>query len=255
MDLTPFISVIMPALNEGQNIDGAIKDTLASFDRYSINGELLIINDGSTDDTAVKIQAWKEQDSRVRSLDHATPQGIGAAFWDGVDNALGQNVVMLPGDNENDPDEIFQYAGLLDKVDIVIPFLYNREARSLMRNVLSMLYRQIISMTFTTNFNYTNGTILYRRSLLNKLPFRSRGFFFQTDILVRLAKAGYLFAEVPYRIDQRHSGKSKAVSFPSFIHVVKGYINLINDIYFKKNEPTDYVENSATRRRKNGSRL
>jgi len=255
MGQTPYISVIMPSLNEEENIDGAIEDTLASFDSFAIDGELLIVNDGSTDATPVRIQEWMTKDSRISRLDHATPQGIGAAFWDGVDNAKGLNVVMLPGDNENDPDEIFQYVELLDKVDIVIPFLYNKETRSVFRNILSMIYRQIICTTFGINFNYTNGTILYRTSILKELPFRSSGFFFQTDILVRLAKKGYLFAEVPYKINQRDTGKSKAVSFPSLIQVIKGYLNLTRGIYCKKTEPVEYAEDSATFQRKNKTRL
>lgn len=250
MSQAPYLSIVMPALNEEKNIDGAIKDTLQSIDRYGIDGELVVVNDGSTDSTPDRIREWMDKDSRVRTINHSSPQGIGAAFWDGVDHANGINVVMLPGDNENDPDEIFQYVELLDKVDIVIPFLYNREARSIFRNILSLLYRQIISTTFTINFNYTNGTILYRKDLLKALPFRSHSFFFQTDILVRLAKAGYLFAEVPYRVDQRDTGESKAVSFPSLVQVAKGYINLIRDIYFKKTLSVEYVEGSATYRRK-----
>lgn len=254
MDQTPYLSIIMPALNEEENIGGAIGDTLASLDRYDLDGELVVVNDGSTDATRNHIQQWIDKDSRVRCIDHDTPQGIGAAFWDGVDHAHGQNVVMLPGDNENDPDEIFQYAQLLDKVDIVIPFLYNRNERSIFRNILSMLYRQIICTTFLINFNYTNGTILYRKSLLETLPFRSHSFFFQTDILVRLAKAGYLFAEVPYRVNQRETGESKAVSFPSLLQVIKGYATLVHDIYFKKTPDSDYTDNSATRRRRDEAR-
>ena len=54
--------------------------------------------------------------------------------------------------------------------------------------------------------------------------------FFQTDILVRAVKGGYLFAEVPYRLGARSSGVSKAVSFPSFMQVVKGYLRLVRDM-------------------------
>ena len=88
-------------------------------------------------------------------------------------------VTMLPGDNENDPWEILRYRRLLEHVDIVIPFVFNKEVRSVFRNALSFIYRFIINTTFLVNFNYTNGTVLYRKSILKELYYRSTGFSFK----------------------------------------------------------------------------
>lgn len=244
------ISVLMPALNEAKNIEAAITNTLAAFDSTGINGELIVINDGSTDDTPAFMCKAAAANKRVLLLDHKTPQGIGASFWDGVDKASGDVVVLLPGDNENDPWEIFRYYRLLEHVDVVIPFLYNKEVRSLFRNALSLAYRFIINTTFLVYFNYTNGTVLYRKSILKELPCRSTGFFFQTDILIRLVKGGYLFAEVPYRLGLRKSGVSKAVSFPSLLQVIKGYSRLVKDQYLKKHAAVSYTEDSQTLKRR-----
>lgn len=222
----------MPALNEEKSIQAAMTDVLAAYDRMDIIGEVLVINDGSTDRTPDLVRAFMEKDSRVRLVTHRRPHGIGSSFWKGVGCAHGEVVVMLPGDNENDPLEIFRYYKLLEHVDIVIPFIFNKEVRSLFRNALSFAYRFVINTTFRVNFNYTNGTILYRKSVLKELQYHSRSFFFQTDILVRLAKKGYLFAEVPYRLDMRAEGVSKATTFPSLMKVVRGYLRLVRDFYF-----------------------
>lgn len=230
-----FISVIMPALNEENNIQSAINNTLKSFEDFKINGEIIVINDGSTDKTEDLVSHIMKYDSRIRLIKHDVPKGIGASFWDGVDSAKGDTIVMLPGDNENDPWEIFRYHKLLEHVDVVIPFIFNREARSLFRNLLSYIYRYIINTTFLVNFNYTNGTVLYRKSILKGLGYRSDSFFFQTDILVRAVKRGYLFAEVPYRLGVRKRGISKAITFPTFLQVAKGYLRLVRDYYLRKN--------------------
>jgi dolichol-phosphate mannosyltransferase len=241
------ISIVMPALNEEKNIIAAIDNTLVAFDDFSIEGEIIVVNDGSTDSTPGVVTQKMEKDNRIRMLNHDRPKGIGASFWDGVDEARGQFIVMLPGDNENDPWEILQYDKLLNFVDMIIPFVFNKQARSLFRNVLSFLYRFIINTTFLVNINYTNGTVLYRKSLLQELDFRSNGFFFQTDILIRLVKKGYLFAEVPYKLGVRNRGISKAVSFPSLIQVIKGYFRLVGDIYYNnKNEKPVYHKDSIT---------
>jgi glycosyltransferase involved in cell wall biosynthesis len=225
----------MPALNEEKNIAAAISNTIKAFKDFNISGEIIVVNDGSRDNTKNIVNSIIQKDKRVRLLKHEAPKGIGASFWEGVDNAKGDIIVMLPGDNENDPWEILRYYKMLEHVDIVIPFVYNKRVRSLFRNILSYLYRFIINTTFLVNFNYTNGTILYRISMLKELDYRSNSFFFQTDILIRTVKKGYLFAEVPYRIDLRKEGISKAVTFPSLLKVMKGYLRLVRDQYFRHN--------------------
>lgn len=242
------VTVIMPALNEESNIVDAIDSTLKALDFFKINGEIVVINDGSSDRTQFLIeQKHKENPSMVRFIQHDRPCGIGFSFWEGVDYSNGDFVLMMPGDNENDPIETLRYYRLLEHVDIVIPFIFNKEVRPFLRNMLSYIFRFIINSTFLVNFNYTNGTVLYRKSILRELSYRSAGFFFQTDILVRAVKKGYLFAEVPYRLGVRKKGVSKAISFPSFLNVVRGYLRLVRDYYFfAKKEGKTYCEGSQT---------
>jgi len=248
------LTVIMPALNEEKNIKNALYATIHSLKAFNIDGEILVINDGSTDNTKGIVEEVMKEHSIIRLVNNEKRSGLGGAFWKGVDEAHGENVVVIPGDNENDSTEIFRYFDLLDHVDIVIPFVYNKEVRSLFRNILSSVYRLIINLTFRVNFNYTNGTVLYKRSILTRLQFRNHNFFFQTDILIRLVKSGYLFAEVPYRLDVREGGESSAVSFPSFLDVVKGYINLVKDHHiFKRSKKDEYHEQTSTAQRRNNS--
>jgi len=247
------LNVIMPALNEEKNIRAAIRNTLQAFDDFHINGEVIVVNDGSTDNTKAIVTDIMSKDPRVSIISHDHALGIGASFWDGVDHAKGDIVSMFPGDNENDPWETLRYYKLLEHVDMVIPFVFNKEVRSLFRNALSFIYRFIINTTFLVYFNYTNGTVLYRKSILGQLKHRSTGFFFQTDILVRTVKRGYLFAEVPYRLGARSHGVSKAVTFPSLVQVIKGYLRLVHDIYSTEGRKIrrHFVEDSLTAERYN----
>jgi glycosyltransferase involved in cell wall biosynthesis len=225
----------MPALNEEDNVHDAINETLRSFDNAKLNAEIIVVNDGSKDKTLEIIEKICKKDPRVRVISHDTPKGIGASFWDGVNNSNKDSICMLPGDGENDPSEIVRYLGLLSHVDIVIPFVFNPQVRPLWRSALSWIYRWAVNTTFWVNFNYTNGTILYRKKVLDELDHKNPGFFFQTDILIRSIRRGYLFAEVPYRLGLRGSGSSKALSYPSFLGVIRGYLVLVRDFYFYKN--------------------
>ena len=250
------LTVVMPALNEEDNIAAAVESCLAGFAEFGIEGEIVAIDDGSSDRTGSILAELARRDSRVRVLTHPAPRGIGASFWDGIEAAASPAVVMLPGDNENDPAEIFRYLGLLDHVDIVVPFVFNRAARSPWRVLLSRLFRLIVNASFGTHFNYTNGTCLYRRSILKDLGSREPGFFYQTDILVRLARRGYLFAEVPYRLGGRHAGRAKAVSWASLKQVVRGYARLLGDLRLAapKEAFAAYPPDSATLSRREPDR-
>ncbi len=236
----------MPALNEEKNILAALDSVLAALNKFKIKGEIVVVNDGSRDTTPSLVrEKIKEFPDKIRMVEHANPQGIGASFWDGVSNSGGDIVCMLPGDNENIPDEILRYVQLTEDVDIVIPFVVNKSIRSTLRVFLSSLFRLVINATFLTSFNYTNGTVLYRKSVLENLNHKTKGFFFQTDILVRLVKQGYLFAEVPYKLKERRMGGSKAITWSSLGGVVLGYLRLARDIYFKRTLPEKFLPSDS----------
>jgi len=248
------LSIIIPALNEEDNIANTIHNCLSALDDLNINGELLCINDGSNDNTFNIIKKKSFIDSRIRVINHEKPFGFGGSFWHGVDNAKGDVVTVIPGDNENDPWETFRYINLLNEVDFVIPFVFNKHVRSLKRRLLSFIFTSIINFTFRTRLNYTNGTVIYKLAILKKLNYRSSSFFFQTDILIRLIKTGYMFAEVPYRLGMRKSNISKAITFPSLFQVICGYIILLKDSYNKKISK-EIDKKSITFKRKNINRL
>jgi glycosyltransferase involved in cell wall biosynthesis len=251
--MKPAITFIVPALNEEENILLVIDSAMAALERSQIIGEIVVINDGSTDKTSLLVEEKiKQFPETIKMIIHPFSQGIGASFWDGVEEALGDIVVMLPGDNENDPNEILRYYSLMEQVDIVVPFIFNKEMRPFFRRLLAALYHFIIKVSFSFDLRYTNGTTLYRRSLLQELSHRSFGFFFQTDILVRLVKKGYLFAEVPHKLSPRHSGSSKAMKLSSLVCLMKEYLYLFGDYYFKKKQlfKGEYAADSITRIRK-----
>lgn len=241
------LSVIMPALNEQDNIELAVLSTLQAFKKYGILGEVLVVNDGSTDKTREIVERLCSTAPNVRLINHDAPKGIGASFWDGVKNAKGDGIVLFPADNEVDPDDMLQYFKLMDTVDMLVPFFHNTEVRHRLRRLISSLYRLIVNMSFGTNLNYTNGPVFYRRSILNGVELRSAGFFYQVELLIKLIRKGYLFAEVPSYLGVRTGGKAKAITLKSLRQVLKGYFRLIFDIHILKIEGKrkDYFELSS----------
>lgn len=228
------VTVVMPALNEEQNLTGAVNNVLESFANLAVKGELLIVNDGSSDATAQIAEEFAASNRAVRVIHNATPCGIGAAFWTGVKQSAGEIVVMLPGDGENDAAEILRYLPLMEQVDIVVPFVFNREVRSFKRRLLSILYREIIKAAFGLSLNYMNGTVMYRKAVFTGMELENGGFFYQTELLIKTIRRGHLYAEVPYALSRRGSGDSRATTFSSLLRVARGFMATFIGIHLGK---------------------
>lgn len=232
----PDITLVIPALNEEKNISSAIRKCFAACKRFGIDSEIVVVDDGSRDRTPVILRELKKKHSKLNVISHKIPSGIGAAFMAGVQKARGVSVVMIPGDNENRPEDILRFMGLMKQVDIIVPFVHNAELRNRWRRVISSLYRFIISFSFGTTLNYYNGTVIYRTRLLQALPIHSRGFFYQAEILIRALRRGAIFAEVPVLLQNRGHGKSKAISLKSLGGVISDFLRLFWEIHFLRAE-------------------
>ncbi len=230
------LSVIMPALDEEDNIEDSIRATLRAMHKYKIDGEIIIINDGSTDKTLEIVKKIIQKNTQIKLINHKKPEGIGYSFFRGVKESIKDVVVMIPGDNENIPEGTLAFFNLLDGVDIIIPFIYNIEVRHKGRRIISAIYRFIINISFGTNLNYTNGTVFYRRCILDDIKLQSFGFFYQTELLMKLIRKGYLFSEVPNFLSLRNNGQSKATALSSLFRLTVSYLKLFFEIHMKRIE-------------------
>jgi glycosyltransferase involved in cell wall biosynthesis len=223
----PSLSVIMPCLNEADNIAAAIQETLNTIDKMGIDAEIIVINDGSRDATAEIVKQLQAKEQRIKLLNHSKPQGVGASFWEGVQNAKNDFVTMIPGDNENDPEDVLKYYYLAKDIDIIIPFIMNIEIRSKIRRIISAVYRFIINISFGMSLNYTNGTVIYNRQILLDINLDTTGFLYQAELLIKLIRRGYFYAETPHLLSTRGSGKTKALTFSSLFNVIGSYLKLV----------------------------
>lgn len=250
MDTDISITIVMPCLNEEKNIGSAINSVLNYLNKTKIDSELIIVNDGSTDNSINVINKYRNK-KNVVIVSHKKNLGLGAAFKTALNYSTKSNIVLVPGDNENDIKEAIKFLHLMKYVDIVVPFIINKNVRSFFRKITSALYLFIINTTFFTKLNYTNGTIIYKTSVLKQNNNFSNGFFYNTEILIKLLKSGYIYAEIPSKLSVRNTGKSKALTIKSFLNLSKNYIKLVIDIYFKKHKK-QIIQKSNTYKMLNG---
>lgn len=212
----PSFTVIVPALNEEDNLRPAVEAILKEIGRLTSTLEVLVYDDASTDGTAAVADALATEDARVVAIHNERRLNIGGIYKDGVARARGEYVFLVPGDNETRVDEIARGLKHLGHADMVVFYVTNPGVRSLARRALSSLYVAAVNALFGTYFRYTNGTNAFRTEVLRRIPIRTNGFSYQTEAVVKAVRSGVDFAQVGMEIQPRLGGTSKAVTWKNF---------------------------------------
>ena len=223
------LSVVMPALNEARNIDGAIRGVLAMIDHVGIDGEVLVLTcldaHGRHDGTVDIVRHLATVDPRVRSVHAESYQRLGEKFRDGVLMASKTHVVMIYGDNEFDPESIERMLRRIGEADIIFSYTENPNVRAWYRRALSHSYTLLVNLLFWRRVRYYNGINIYRTTDLQSVLPRTDSFALGAECALRLLHAGCSYIEMPVRIRPRH-GESKALTWDNFRHVVGGILGL-----------------------------
>jgi glycosyltransferase involved in cell wall biosynthesis len=204
------VSIVLPAKNEAQNI-GAL---LVNIQALQLDAEVLVINDGSADNTA---QIAHNLGARV--ITHPYSLGNGAAVKTGARNATGTILVFMDADGQHNPEDIpLLLSKLNEGYDMVVGARHPSTHSSLMRRFGNWIYNHLASfMTQHKIADLTSGFRVVRadkfRKFLYLLP---NGFSYPTTSTMAFFRSGFHVGYVPI-----HAGVRKG---QSHIHVLKdGY--------------------------------
>lgn len=203
----PDLSVVAPLYNESQNVRPLVEWILQALESYEGRFEIILVDDGSRDDTWSQVQAVAN-DSRVMGLRLGRNVGQTAAMMAGFDHAGGRVIVSLDGDLQNDPRDIPALIAKLDEgYDLVCGWRQQRQDKLLLRKVPSWVANRLIRRL--TGVPITdNGCSLkaYRRDLLNRIALYAEQHRF---IPALSASVGARITEMPVRHHARRFGESK----------------------------------------------
>jgi glycosyltransferase involved in cell wall biosynthesis len=144
--MTPELSIVIPVRNESPNIKPLYDELTQTLGQYGRSYELLIVDDGSTDDTFEQLAALQARDSRLRVIRFRRNFGQTAAFAAGFAHARGRLVVTSDGDLQNDPRDIPAMVALIEQGnDIVCGWRKDRKDTFVNRRLPSMLANKLIS--------------------------------------------------------------------------------------------------------------
>jgi glycosyltransferase involved in cell wall biosynthesis len=210
----PYLSLVTPVHNGAAFIQDSVRTMLDALDRLDRPCELIVVCDGSTDESAELANAVG--DPRVRVLRYEENQGKGVAVTCGLAHARGRLIGWLDSDRDIDPDVIVEAAHRFERapeVDAVIGSKRHPDSRvqyPLIRRFYSAGFQLLVRMLFRINVRDTQvGAKLFRREMLETVVplLLIKRYAYDLELLAVGAEFGFdRVEETPIRLDYRFSG-------------------------------------------------
>ena len=205
LDMPPSISVILPAHNEAGNIPVLLDKVAIAFEMLGVvDGEAIVIDDGSSDGTGQAVRDCQEKHAFVKLISHPRNQGLTRALVSGFAAATGDIFVFLPTDLQSDPEEdIPKLLGGLDNgYDMVVGW---RQGRREFKKWGSKVYNLLSFLLFGVRLHDQNWIKAMRREVVHNIDFRSDWHRFLAAIAVA---RGYKVGEVKTNWYERTYGST-----------------------------------------------
>lgn len=204
------LTIVMAAFNEEDALPECVQRNLAFLSQHVADGELIIVDDGSSDGTAALIDDLAMRHPGVTALHLAQNSGMGAALRRGFAAASKTWVTIMPADGQIDPFELLGFFEVADSADLVTSLYRNREY-TLGRKALSLGLRGLTASIVGARAR-TEGIYLVRRAVLERLEPKSSSFLLNLEVPIRAKRAGYRVKTVYMNVHPRIAGHSKATN-------------------------------------------
>lgn len=230
------LSIFFPFWNEGKNIERVINSALAEAQKVAEKWEILIIDDGSSDNTLKIAKKLSSKNPNIKVISHSPNRGYGAALKEGFANAKYELVVFNDGDNQFDFGEVIRFLDKIKEADIVIGFRKKRldhPFRRLLMNLLKVWDLLFFGFYFR---DIDCGFKMFKKQALNKItPLICEGAMITTEILARAKKAKLKIVEVEVTHYKRKFGDQSGGNPRVILRAIFESLLLWIDINLRKN--------------------
>ncbi len=224
------ITVVLPALNEEKNIEATVDTVIFASRQAKTTIEIIIVNDGSTDNTSTVIEKLKSKHDFIKSIEFAENKGLGEGFKAAVAIAKYDKLSTFPGDNCCRPEIMYKLFTSADKADFLLTYLVNTENRPWSRRILSTIYSHIYGLIFDLPFKYMNGSPIYPTARIRNMKLFAKRYGIFAEINVKLARTGGTFAEIPDYVKANPS-QSSALRFKNLKECLGTFTNLVFEVF------------------------
>lgn len=226
------LSLVFPAWNEAAMIERTVVAATDIGLRLIDDGtiadyEVVLVDDGSTDDTPSIIDAIAATDPHVRTVHHEHNRGLGAAVRSGFDAASGDVLLYTDTDLPFDLLELHKALRLLHlyEADIVSMYRFDRTGEGPKRFLFSYAYNWLIRLALGVRVRDVNfaGKLL-RRDVLDNLQLQSEGSFLDAELLAKAERLGFTIVQFGVDYFPRTRGTSTLATGPVIVDMLRDVV-------------------------------
>ena len=200
----PDVSILVPAKDEAENLPLFMEQAKAAFADQSHRYEVIVVDDGSVDDSWNVLQRLAEEYSFLHPVRHEVRRGIADALRTGYIHSRGSVLVFYPADLQYKPEDIPRLVApiLEGKSDMVAGYKEGRYEKAFVSGIYNRLSRSLFKVTVRD----LNSVKAYRREVMDSLPDRPD---WHRYLIVMASASGFTVSEVPVPLYPRNAGQSK----------------------------------------------
>jgi len=202
------LSVILPAYNEKAAIAGTVQGVVTTLADRLEDFEVIVVNDGSKDQTKAIVQEIAAADPRVRLINHAENQGYGAALVSGFESITKELAFFMDSDGQFDIHDLLPFFPLIEEYDAVLGYRIHRQD-TWMRKLNAWGWKMLVRLVFGLRVRDVDCAFkLYRSKFFYEHRLETRGAMINTEILYKFTRAGYTYTQVGVRHLPRRGGRA-----------------------------------------------
>jgi glycosyltransferase involved in cell wall biosynthesis len=226
------LSLVLPAHNEAGNIEVVVRRALEVLPDYTDDFEIIIVNDGSRDDTPRIIGRLATEEERIRPVHHRANRGYGAALRSGFAATRGDYVMFMDADRQFDIADIRLLSPFVEHFDVVAGFRMERHD-PLHRRINAEIFNVAIRILFGVHLRDIDCAFkIFRGDQLRALDLSSPGALINTEIQAKLRRQGATLEQVGVhhypRVAGQATGGSARVIFRAMGETVLLWIRMHN---------------------------
>lgn len=200
------LTVFFPCYNEQDNVERVVTQALEVLDKYGLDFELIVVDDGSSDATGRIADELAERNGHVRVVHHNTNLGYGAALQSGFKAASKELVFYTDGDGQFDLNEMPPLLPLMREYDIVSCYRLNRRD-SAIRKINAWCWTKLVCLLFGMKIRDIDCAFkLYKRRIFDDIVMESTGALIDAEILARAVRKGFTVIQRPVHHYPRTAG-------------------------------------------------
>lgn len=213
----PEVSIIIPVYNVESHIRTSIEYLQRVLANICNDYEMIVVNDGSLDNTSAVVKEAYLKDARIKLLSYTPNMGKGYAVKQGVLEANGENIVFIDGDCDVKPAVLASYIDALKHADLVVASKYHPDSRvraPLLRKVLSFGFHCLVRLALGITIMDTQAGLKAGRSRAFKQIFTKvlvKRYAFDAEMLAVASLLGHRMVEMPIDIELNKQFKIKDI--------------------------------------------